>query len=324
MLERRDRRRSVHGKEAAMNKRQLFVQLLEQPDRFIALATLIATNGSTYRRSGAAMLIASDGTTVGSVSGGCLEKSIAECARRLPECTATVIEYDTRSVEDRIWGTASGCNGALTILVARIDARLIDHVRSVVDALAIRRDILVETRLANAFALHRLLEAEDNSCTDALFIEHIEPPPRVLIFGSGEEGEIVAATVGHIGWDPVLVARDTYDLNIDERTMAVVMTHSFVTDIVIVDRLMRSNIRFIGILGSRGRIEEMLRHLPEDRAGRVHAPIGLDIGAETPAEIAIAIAAQMKAILTDRKGGFLSGNRNSMHGPIINDQVAKA
>jgi xanthine dehydrogenase accessory factor len=89
----------------------------------LVLATVVRTVGSTYRKAGAQMLIAPDGRAAGLLSGGCLESDLMERARAvLDSGTPVVADYDTRSSDDLIWGIGLGCEGAMTILMTRLDA----------------------------------------------------------------------------------------------------------------------------------------------------------------------------------------------------------
>jgi xanthine/CO dehydrogenase XdhC/CoxF family maturation factor len=77
------------------------------------LATIVATEGSTYRKNGARMLLESDGTIIGLLSGGCLEEDIHEHASIVRESnTARIVEYDMRRDEDLVFGIGAGCEGA--------------------------------------------------------------------------------------------------------------------------------------------------------------------------------------------------------------------
>lgn len=88
----------------------------------LVLATVISTLGSTYRKSGAQMLIATDGSSAGLLSGGCLESDLVERARAVLETgDPSVVEYDTRSSDDLIWGLGLGCEGAMRILLLRLN-----------------------------------------------------------------------------------------------------------------------------------------------------------------------------------------------------------
>jgi xanthine/CO dehydrogenase XdhC/CoxF family maturation factor len=87
-----------------------------------AIATLVKASGSTYRRPGARMLMTSDGQMVGSLSGGCLEGDVFEQAQAvMTSGKPIVVQYDTMSDEDIIWGLGLGCNGIVQILIERLE-----------------------------------------------------------------------------------------------------------------------------------------------------------------------------------------------------------
>src|SRR5882762_7022232 len=82
------------------------------------LATVVSVVGSAYRRPGARMLITDSGKTVGTISGGCLERDVIERAHSMKSGTsASLIEYDTRGDEESVWGLGMGCNGVIRILL---------------------------------------------------------------------------------------------------------------------------------------------------------------------------------------------------------------
>src|SRR3954454_2234713 len=90
----------------------------------LVLATVVETIGSTYRKAGAQMLIAADGSAAGLLSGGCLEADLMERARAVLESgDAVIAEYDTRSSDDILWGIGLGCEGAMRILLTRLDVQ---------------------------------------------------------------------------------------------------------------------------------------------------------------------------------------------------------
>jgi xanthine dehydrogenase accessory factor len=89
----------------------------------LVLATVVQTAGSTYRKPGAQMLIAADGQSAGLLSGGCLESDLVERARVvLRSGEAMLVDYDSRASDDLIWGLGLGCEGAMQILLTRLDA----------------------------------------------------------------------------------------------------------------------------------------------------------------------------------------------------------
>jgi xanthine/CO dehydrogenase XdhC/CoxF family maturation factor len=105
--------------------------------------------------------------------------------------------------------------------------------------------------------------------------------------------------------------------------MTLLMSHDYAHDLVLLRFLLASPARYIGVVGPRTRTERLLRELAsadepfrreETSLERLHAPAGLDIGAEGPAEIALSIVAEMRALLDGRRGGLLRDRRGSIHG----------
>jgi len=176
-----------------------------------------------------------------------------------------------------------------------------------------------------------------------VFIEVVEPSPSILIFGAGHDAVPLAAFAKQLGWnvtvidrrpayatderfpkaDYVIAARvDEFGdaLLQDENAVAVVMTHHFDSDREIVRRLASSPCRYIGILGQRQRTADLLKQLSEsgvtidrDLLSRVHAPVGLDIGAPTPESIALSIVAEIQAFLANREGGHLKNRTQPIY-----------
>lgn len=168
-----------------------------------------------------------------------------------------------------------------------------------------------------------------------VFIEVIEPPPNILIFGAGHDAIPLAYFAKQLGWivnvndrrsafathqrfpmaDRIVVGHASEideDFFIDENSIAVVMTHHFESDRGIVRRLVSSPCRYIGILGPKQRTADILKDLQSDGVAidreivdRILAPVGLDIGASTPEGIALSIVAGIQAALAGRDGGQL-------------------
>src|SRR5205814_6776147 len=109
-----------------MNELQVIVDAWERAEsasKRTALATVISVEGSAYRRAGARMLIREDGTSIGSISAGCLEADVIEQSRRvMHEKRSAIVQYDTRGNEDIVWGLGLGCNGIVRVLIERLNA----------------------------------------------------------------------------------------------------------------------------------------------------------------------------------------------------------
>jgi len=176
------------------------------------------------------------------------------------------------------------------------------------------------------------------------FIEAINPPLNLLLFGAGFDALPVVRFAKDLGWrvvvldhraafadaerlpeaDVIIVSRAedlTAELFTDENSVAVVMTHSYERDREILCRLLNSECRYIGALGPKKRTENLIQELrdagrkfDEDKLKQLYAPIGLDIGADTPEEIALAVIAEIKTVLANRRGGFLRERNGSING----------
>jgi xanthine/CO dehydrogenase XdhC/CoxF family maturation factor len=176
------------------------------------------------------------------------------------------------------------------------------------------------------------------------FIEVVEPQVPLVIFGAGADVIPLVTVARNLGWHTTVVdtqaragslERFTYAdavilcrpeeigarVTLTESSVVVLMTHNYVHDRELLQILLNGPTRYIGCLGPRRRTERLLSELPETPLGpwhlcfgRVHAPIGLDVGAETPSEIALSIAAEILAALRNRSGGPLRQRHGSIHG----------
>lgn len=168
-------------------------------------------------------------------------------------------------------------------------------------------------------------------------VEPILPPPHLTLFGAGPDAVPLASLASGLGWivtvcdaggrartlkrfpgaDQVLLGSAADELAAgmgdDGRAgFAVVMSHHYERDRQTLGALLRSRACYIGVLGPRRRTQRMLADLGLPPDARLHAPIGLDLGSETPAEIALAISAEIQAILT----GAVAGHLRDRAGPI--------
>lgn len=307
-----------------------------------ALATVVNVQGSAYRRPGARMLIAADGRTWGGVSGGCLEADVALHAKNvMRENRATVVCYDTRDDADIFFGLGLGCNGVIQILIEPLtsDAPLMhffaeflqQHEETNLSTVWRSRDARIPVGTHWFGKKQDEFENEDIQ----IFHEVLRPSPTIVIFGAGHDALPVAHGAKNLGWRVVMAdhrancstsqnfldadqfliggAAETFgQLQITSRTGILVMTHNYLHDRELLPLILNSTVPYVGLLGSRRRTEKLLCDLQKRgleltsmQKARLHAPVGLDIGAETPDEIALAILAEMQTVFAGRRGGFL-------------------
>ncbi len=155
------------------------------------------------------------------------------------------------------------------------------------------------------------------------FVEHFAPPQRLILFGSGPDLRPVIALAQSLGWhvtvvtsqlSPALnnadeVCRSTDDeplagVTIPDDAAVVLMTHNYARDLQIAPHLLNRPLKYLGILGPRRRAERLVlesRGIPADALSRIHAPVGLDLGADTPESIALSIIAEVQAVSSGRR-----------------------
>jgi len=194
-----------------------------------------------------------------------------------------------------------------------------------------------------------------------VFVETLLPPVQLVVFGAGHDALPVVELARGLGWqtevvdpqarpvsrsrfataDRVTLARPEEigsRVRVTPRTLTLLMSHNYSHDLALLRFLLASPARYIGVMGPRKRTERMLCELAANEdmcrledAGlaRLYSPAGLDIGANAPAEIALSIVAEMRAVLDGRRGGMLRARRGSIHGspgdgeraPLTEEQV---
>jgi xanthine dehydrogenase accessory factor len=290
---------------------QIIRRVTDNPSRSWALATLVQTQGSTYRRPGARLLVDSDGVTLGVLSGGCLEEEIGRQGRNvIRDGSPLLFSFDTRQLY--------GCDGRLKILVEPLPAagengNLITNIGR---SLRNRETCRVRTRFEGETLGSDLLPADVFLAERrGVFIDTLQLPVRLLLFGTGPEIVPIAQLAEALGWTVERFGHPSelaQDFRSDSQTAAVVMNHNFGRDLLSLHRLLPLQLRYVGLLGPRKRHGEILAQLSEhvsfDFNGgldNLFAPAGLDIGSEAPEEIALSIVAEVVAVLSGRVGGFL-------------------
>jgi xanthine/CO dehydrogenase XdhC/CoxF family maturation factor len=259
------------------------------------LVTVVRTQGSTYRRAGARAVIGEDGTLAGAISGGCLERDISErVSLWLSDLTPRLIIYDSTRGDDLIFGLGLGCRGVLDLLIEPFDA---GHL----------------PRLVTDFHWNGAEPAEWTTIlpNGETMIEILRPPRAVAIFGGGDALP-VAQFARAVGWR-VEIIKPRAEFDPRDFDAAVVMTHNFARDAEILRRLLASQIQYIGLLGPKSRGDELLAEVGAAREERVHSPIGLDLGGETPEEIALSIVAEIQAVFERRSARSLRELRTPIH-----------
>ena len=173
-----------------------------------------------------------------------------------------------------------------------------------------------------------------------IFYENIVPPLNLMIFGAGYDALPLIDFAKEIGWrvtaidhraafaneerltkaDEIIVSSSedlSDDLFNDENSAAVIMTHNYERDRNILRRLLRSKCVYVGALGPKPRTERLLEEIGEnfsdEELSKLYAPVGLDIGADTPESIALAVTAEIQTVVKNRRGGFLRDRQGTIY-----------
>ena len=273
----------------------------------LALATLIAARGSSYRRPGARMLICGDGTTAGSLSGGCLEEEVVRRALEvLRGAMPALMSFDTR--------LRFGCNGSIDIFV---EPAREDFLAQLAANFLERRSCRVATVFAGEELGTRLIQSEA-VMTAGAFVQTIEPAIRLLIFGEGPDSSALRAFADILGWE-VFEMDQAADLarHVDSRTAAIVKSHNYGRDFAALCTLLKLDLPYVGLLGPRKRRDQLLHAVLDEGIAidaEVFAPAGLDLGAETPEELALALVSEIQAVFADASGESLRDRKAPIHG----------
>ena len=321
----------------------ILATLALHPTEPAVLATLVRVEGSSYRRPGARRLLLKDGTHCGSISGGCLEEDIAARAQAVLEHgRAETVIYDTTTENDLVWGTGLGCHGIVRVLLERLPPDP-DWAATLRANLAAGHDTLLAVGYDQHATRGTHLTAVSEIASAGVFLETVTPPTPLVIFGAGDDARPLARFAKELGWHVtvadsrpsyVTVARfpeadqmavghgaePTAGVALNARTVAVIMTHRYKDDLPLLRALLPQPLAYLGLLGPKKRAERLVETLagegltitPEMRA-RLHAPVGLDLGATTPETVALSILAEIQTRLSGRKPIHLRERRAPIH-----------
>jgi xanthine dehydrogenase accessory factor len=250
---------------------------LRRAGRRGAVATIVNVRGSIPSFRTAKMLVRDDGSIFGTIGGGCVEADVWQAAREVMESEKPrTLTFDLN--QDPKYDTGLVCGGTLEV-----------------------------------------------------FVEPILPPALLYIFGAGHVAVHLCQAAANAGFDVIVAddrtsyatkerfpaARETHGLDFDEATKKfdpnesdyiVIVTRGHRDDMRVLRWAVQTSARYVGMIGSKRKVIEIFKTLqqegiPEHLFDRVHAPIGLDIGAITPEEIAVAITAELIAVRRQAKVG---------------------
>jgi xanthine dehydrogenase accessory factor len=297
-----------------------------------ALATVISAWGSAPVPPGGMLVIAPGDRFEGSVSGGCVEVDVlVEAADAMEAGKPRLLEYGVS--DETAWRAGLACGGIIKVLVEPLTRADIATVNAIIEARRARKPILVTTRLADGsrqiypdsvemparyspFLASGIVGLSDDAETLA---RPVIPPLRIIVAGATHVGQVFAQMARLAGYSvsvvdprPMFASAERFgtialpewpeasfdNIGLDQRTAVVALTHAAHIDDEALAAALRSPCIYIGALGSRvthtKRLERMkAAGFSDEELSRIHAPIGLSIGAKGPAEIAVSILAEI-------------------------------
>lgn len=362
-----------------MKEIRSIIKAYEQTDftkEKIALAAVVGVEASSYRRIGARMLVNSNGTWTGGISGGCLEGDALKRAQKaIFSGEPSRVVYDTMEEDSNQIGIGLGCNGRIEVLFSPIDPKDEENeiellkkllraeqpsiLIKVIDAPASLRllghKLLVENfhepvhfAGINPIALAKFItttrEKKQSLTFDyqtvhgdslRLLVEFIRPEIRLIIVGDNYDVSAMLGISEQLGWEVFVVgkakklpkpafqqAKKVLDfsqinqISLHDYTAVLLMSHDYNRDKAMLAEILAKNPPYLGILGPKKRFLKMQNEMPEvDFRGIdfLYSPTGLEIGAETPSEIALSIAAEILAVFRGKKGRFLREKQGTIH-----------
>lgn len=319
------------------------------------VATVVALDGSSYRRPGVRMLINENGHMTGAVSGGCVEKEIFRQSQSVFKTgRPKMMSYDGRY--------RLGCEGVLHILIEKFEPSE-EMLKRFEEQLGIRKDFEIQTtyvknhgeydRLGSkiifdrgcAFSFNQGIEDDhesEQSPEIKVFVQTLKPCFRLTIIGGEHDAAQLSLVASHLGWEVTvivgsssrtelsdfpgsqeLIKRDPEDLELetaDEQMAMVLMTHSYAKDLKYLMALKEAKLAYIGLLGPSNRRERILNDLiercpdvNEELFDDIYGPAGLNIGAETPAEIAMSICSEILSVVRRQQPKSLKDKSGPIH-----------
>lgn len=309
----------------------------------VALATVVSTWGSAPRPAGSRMAVSGSGLIAGGVSGGCVDGDVRRRAEEvLGGSAAQLVDYGVSDELARNVGLS--CGGEIQVLVEPLGP---PH-RKLLAALESDEPAVLISSLEEPFGASRLLEVGDPEAArwlrsdlpervDRLLVEPFPRSPHLVVVGASHVGVALCALAPTVGFRvTVIEPRQAFagierlkgaerilrawpdealaQLRVDGSTYVAVLSHDPKFEDPAIIASLRAGAGYLGAIGSRGTHQKRLQRLRaaglgEEELSSLHAPIGLDIGARTAEEVALAILAEMIAVRSGRPGVSLTSSK---------------
>jgi xanthine dehydrogenase accessory factor len=306
-----------------------------------ALATVVETKGSAYRRAGARLLVRRDRKTWGAISGGCVEADIIERALDVIGRSEATLAHFKPADDDLIFGLGSGCQGEVAVFIEPLTEAQRELIQEHLSAAASDKVLITTYRASEPPLLQTWIGRPDDAPAGA-FVQTIVSRLSLFIFGASPAAEPLLRFAKQLGWRvtiadhrPVVAADERYAsadaieiapveelpsrFSYPSPSAAVVMTHHYMRDLELIRRLAPLRLAYLGLVGSRERAQRLIgesRALGIDAdllAASLRAPAGLDLGADAPSEIALSIVAEIQTVLRRTTATALRNRSGRIH-----------
>ena len=320
----------------------------------MALATVVNVEQSSYRRSGARMLITEDGNWVGGISGGCLEGDTLKKAKHAIIHNKPVkVAYDTRDGDPSQIGIGLGCNGLIDVLISPLNEGhdlCINQLREVSQR---RHSSILVTDLSTGSVIDCSYSVNglDQLCNEienvkslgrsvmtqtggGHFIEFLPPTLSLYIFGKNYDVIPLARLSKEVGWNvniianPLKVSKQIFELTdnliptesdieyLDEYSIALLMSHDYKTDKLNLLKIQKYNLQYIGILGPKKRSTQLIQELKSEHHTIAKDNIYAPMGLDTGATTPEEIAISIIAEIRSVYSKRFGGNLRERKGSI--------
>ncbi|TPH16406.1 XdhC family protein [Litorilituus lipolyticus] len=295
------------------------------------LASIIKTQGSSYRKAGAMMLLNDLGKSFGLLSGGCLEADLLHHAQKCMQLAQSIeVCYDSQDESDITWQLGLGCGGIVTVLLQPItpENNYLD-LDNVLNQLNKKHNCQYKIDLTDNKQQNQVIPAHQESmCINenkAIFLT-LKPVHHVVIFGGGLDSQPLVKMAHILGWHITLIDKrqayarrasfkeadiilktdygsDLVQTELNQADAVIIMHHNVKLDAEALLSLNTCKANYIGILGPQHRTEKLITEnqiILSKLSAPLANPIGLDLGGDLPESIALSILSQAHAVIENR------------------------
>ena len=318
-----------------MKEHQTLRAILKSHDLPLVLSTLCMKKGPSYRGVGARMV--SDGNKIlsGSISGGCIEGDLPlKMKEVLKTGQSQLIPYDLSNDAVDPFGYGMGCDGTFSVLLQG-PLQYALYCQSIDLVCEKRESVCLTTNLMDGPSLgeQKVYHHKPDELPGFLY-EEFHPQISLILFGGGRDVEPLVALAGILGWHVYLtdyrkgylleklqspwvttihgsIEQIMKQISFDSSTAFVSMTHQLEKDTEMVSKVMETQCFYIGLMGHRDRLKGLSGTVLKQDS-RFYSPIGLDLGAKEPSEIALSLCSEILALYNDGKGIPLSNGSRTL------------